>query len=120
MSAELAIATPVLLLALLAIVQFALWSHATHVAQAAAAQGLSAARVQSGNAEAGESQARQLLRELGDGPLKKVVVDANRTADRATVGVDGVTISVIPFLQLPVHAEATGSVERFVPVQARR
>src|SRR4051794_21902947 len=45
---ELVIATPLLLLMLLAIVQFALWSHATHIAQAAASQGLAAARVQNG------------------------------------------------------------------------
>jgi Flp pilus assembly protein TadG len=38
-SVELVLATPLLLLMLLAIVQFALWSHATHIAQAAASQG---------------------------------------------------------------------------------
>ncbi|MGH3761035.1 TadE/TadG family type IV pilus assembly protein [Actinophytocola sp.] len=119
MTAELAIATPVLLLVLLTIVQFTLWSHATHVAQTAAAQGLAAARVQSGTAAAGESQARQTLRQLGDGPLADVVVDATRSTDQATVDVDGVATSVIPFLRLAVHAEAAGSVERFVPDGAR-
>ncbi len=39
-TAELVIATPLLLLLILAIVQFALWEHATHVAQAVAQQGL--------------------------------------------------------------------------------
>ena len=54
-SAELVIATPLLLLMLLAIVQFALWSHATHIAQAAASQGLAVARSQNGTAAAGTS-----------------------------------------------------------------
>ncbi|HEY3709387.1 MAG TPA: TadE/TadG family type IV pilus assembly protein, partial [Amycolatopsis sp.] len=45
---ELVIATPLLLLALLAIIQFAVWSHATHVAQAAASQALATARTQDG------------------------------------------------------------------------
>jgi hypothetical protein len=115
MSAELAVATPVLLLMLLAIVQFALWSHATHVAQAAAAQGLSVARIHSGSAMAGAARARQVLRQLGDGPLTATSVDATRSAEHATVDVDGVATSVIPFLRLPVHAEAVGAVERFVP-----
>jgi hypothetical protein len=115
MTAELAVATPVLLLMLLAIVQFALWSHATHVAQAAAAQGLSVARIHSGSAMAGAARARQVLRQLGDGPLTATSVDATRSAEHATVDVDGVATSVIPFLRLPVHAEAVGAVERFVP-----
>lgn len=118
MSAELAIATPVLLLVLLAIVQFVLWSHATHIAQAAAAQGLAATRVQTGTAAVGEDRARQTLRQLGDGPLGDVTIDAQRTADRVTVDVDGVATSVFPFLRLHVHAEAAGSVERFVPTLA--
>jgi hypothetical protein len=119
MSAELAIATPLLLLMLLTIVQFALWSHATHVAQAAAAQGLSAARVESGTATAGANRTRQLLRALGDGPLVNTTVDATRTSEQTTVDVHGAATSVIPFLHLPVHAEATGPTERFMPVRAR-
>lgn len=120
MSAELAIATPLLLLILLAIVQFALWSHATHIAQAAAAQGLAAARVQSGTAETGARTARQTLRQLGDGSLTDAAVDATRSAGWATVDVDGAATSVIPFLRLRVHAEAAGAVERFVPEPASR
>lgn len=118
MSAELAIATPVLLLLLLGIVQFALWSHATHIAQAAAAQGLAAARVHTGTAAAGQSRAQQMLRQLGDGPLTDSAVDATRSADQATVNVEGTATAVIPFLRLPVHAEAAGPVERFVPAAA--
>jgi hypothetical protein len=117
-SAEVAVATPVLLLTLLAIVQFALWSHATHVAQAAAAQGLSAARVHTGTATAGDSRARQVLHELGDGPLTNPIVHTNRTVDQATVDIEGTATSVIPFVQLPVHAHAAGAVERFVPAPA--
>src|SRR6266496_4198474 len=47
---ELVIATPVLLLLILLIAQFALYLHATHIAQAAASEALSAARVSGGNA----------------------------------------------------------------------
>ncbi|MFD0201420.1 MULTISPECIES: TadE/TadG family type IV pilus assembly protein [Saccharothrix] len=114
-SAELVIATPLLLLLLLAIVQFALWSHATHIAQAAASQGLAVARSQNGTAAAGTSSAQQLLDQLASGPLTGSTVTSDRTADSASVRVSGTATSVVPFLSLPVHAEAAGPVERFVP-----
>ncbi len=112
MSAELAIATPLLLLILLGVVQFALWSHATHVAQAAAAQGLAAARVQGGTAGAGTDRAREFLRRLDGGSLTDTAVHATRSPEQATVDIDGVASSVVPFLELRVHAEAAGAVER--------
>jgi hypothetical protein len=112
---ELVIATPLLLLILLAIVQFALWSHATHIAQAAAAQGLAAARAQYGTAAAGTASAQQVLDQLAQGPLTGTSVAAERGAESASVRVSGTATSVVPFLSLPVHAEAAGPVERFVP-----
>lgn len=114
-SAELVIATPLLLLILLAIVQFALWSHATHIAQAAASQGLAVARAQNGTAAAGTASAQQLLDQLAQGPLTGTSVASERSAESASVRVSGTATSVVPFLSLPVHAEAAGPVERFVP-----
>ncbi|NUT51415.1 MAG: pilus assembly protein [Saccharothrix sp.] len=114
-SAELVIATPLLLLMLMAIVQFALWSHATHIAQAAASQGLAVARSQNGTAAAGTSSARQLLDQLASGPLTGSAVTSDRSAASASVRVSGTATSVVPFLSLSVHAEAVGPVERFVP-----
>lgn len=100
---------------LLAIVQFALWSHATHIAQAAASQGLAVARAQNGTAAAGTSSAQQLLDQLASGPLTDSTVISDRTAASASVRVSGIATSVVPFLSLSVHAEAVGPVERFVP-----
>lgn len=114
-SAELVIATPLLLLMLLAIVQFALWSDATHIAQAAASQGLAVARAQDGTAAEGSASAQQMLNQLGRGPLNGATVRADRTATFASIEISGTGTSVIPFLHLPVHAEAVGPVERFVP-----
>ncbi|MCP2304054.1 TadE-like protein [Actinokineospora globicatena] len=114
-SAELVIATPLLLLMLLAIVQFALWSHATHVAQAAASQGLAVTRAQNGTAVAGAASARQLLDQLAAGPLDNATVAADRGPTSASVRVTGTAAAVVPFLTLPVHAEAIGPVERVVP-----
>jgi Flp pilus assembly protein TadG len=114
-SVELVIATPLLLLMLLAIIQFALWSHATHIAQAAASQGLAAARAQDGTAAAGSASAQQMLNQLDAGPLTGASVNADRSVVSASVRISGTATSVIPFLHLPVHAEAVGPVERFVP-----
>lgn len=114
-SVELVIATPLVLLVLLAIVQFAVWSHATHIAQAAASQGLATARVQDGTAAAGTASAQQMLDQLARGPLSGASVNITRGADSASVRITGTATRVIPFLSLPVHAEAAGPVERFVP-----
>lgn len=114
-SAELVIATPLLFFMVMAIVQFALWSHATHIAQAAAAQGLATARVQDATAAQGDAAARHLLDQLGHGPLTHARIDATRSGDAVMIRVSGDTTAVIPLLYLPVHAEATGPVERFIP-----
>jgi len=112
---ELVIATPLLLLALLAIVQFALWSHATHIAQAASAEGLAAARTQDGTAAAGRTAAQRLLDDLAQGPLRSSHVEVTRTATSASASVQGEVVAVLPGVHLHVHAEIAGKVERFVP-----
>lgn len=114
-SAELVLATPLLLLMLLVIVQFGLWSHATHIAQAAASQGLAAARVQGGTSAAGSASAQQMLDQLAHGPLTGASVSADRTGTTASIRIAGSATSVVPFLHLPVHAEAAGPLERFLP-----
>ena len=113
--AELVIAVPLLLLIVLAIIQFALWSHATHIAQAAASQGLAAARAQNGTAAAGTAGAQQVLDQLAGGPLTGSTVATDRGPASASVRISGTATPVIPFLVLPVRAEAAGPVERFVP-----
>lgn len=114
-SAELVIATPLLLLMVMAIVQFALWSHATHIAQAAAAQGLAAARAQDATTAQGDAAAQRLLGQLGRGPLTHIRIDTTRSGDTMVIRVSGQASAVIPLLHLPVHAEATGPLERFSP-----
>ena len=111
-TAELAVATPLLILLFLLIAQFALYMHAAHIVQAAAAQGLSAARVAGGSAGSGAEAGQQLLAQLGSGPLRATSVDAQRGPDRAFVQVRGEAVSVIPFLSLEVRAEAVGPVEK--------
>lgn len=115
MSADIALAAPLLMLILLTIVQFALWSHATHMAQAAAAEGLAVTQVDTGTAADGKARALTTITQLGDGPIREVAVHATRGHDQARVQVTGITASMIPFLRIPVHAEAAGPVERVIP-----
>jgi Flp pilus assembly protein TadG len=112
-TAQIVIATPVLLLMILLIVQFAVWSQATHVAQAAAAQGLAAARAAGGSSSNGQAEAQQVLAELDTGPLTGSRIQSTRSADSASVTITGTAEVVVPFLHLRVHAETVGDVERF-------
>jgi hypothetical protein len=107
------IATPLLLLLILGIVQFALWEHATHVAQAVAEQGLAAGRVQGGTDHAATSEADSVLGQLGSGVLVHPNVTATRGVATTTVVVTGQAEAILPFLSLPVRAVATGPSERF-------
>jgi Flp pilus assembly protein TadG len=112
-TAELVIATPLLLLLILGIVQFALWEHATHVAQAVAEQGLSAGRVQGGTDQAATAEAQSMLGQLGSGVLVHPNVSATRGAATTTVVVTGQAEGILPFFSLPVRSVATGPTERF-------
>jgi Flp pilus assembly protein TadG len=112
-TAELVIATPLFLLLVLGIVQFALWEHAAHVAQATAQQGLAAGRVQGGSDQAATAEAQSVLAQLGSGVLVRPSVTATRGGVTTTVVVSGQAEGILPFLSLPVHAVATGPTERF-------
>ncbi|MGP4115278.1 TadE/TadG family type IV pilus assembly protein [Streptomyces sp. 4N509B] len=108
---ELVIVFPVVLTLVLIVAQLALWAHATHTAQAAASHALSATRVLDGTTNDGRAEAAFVLGQLGDGALKHVTVQVTRDAERATVQVEGTARAVVPFLHLPVRAEAAGPVE---------
>jgi Flp pilus assembly protein TadG len=113
-AAEIAIVTPLLLLLILAVIQFALAEQAEHVAQAAATQALAAARVQDGSTAVGQAQADAVLAQLG-GSLAGPSVTITRTATQATVTVSGTAATLIPGVRLHVHATVTGPVEEFEP-----
>jgi len=110
---EVVLATPLLLLLLLAIMQFALWQHAVHVADAAAQEGATAARLHGGTAAAGAARTRQFLAQLSPTILVHPQVSVHRDADTARVEVTGQALLLIPGLHLPVRVASQGSVERF-------
>jgi Flp pilus assembly protein TadG len=110
-AAQLVIATPLLLLLLLMLVQFATWFHASHIAQMTAAQALSAARAENGSAAAGRAQADALLGQLGTGLLLSPQVSVTRTGGDVQAEVTGIVQAVVPGLHLPVRAVAAGPVD---------
>ncbi len=110
-SAELVVATPLLLLLLLVAVQAGVWWHATHIAESVAAHALAAARVQDGSAVAGERSGRLVIVQLAGNLLTDPQIVVTRGPADANVEVTGSAMSVIPGLALPVRAEAAGATE---------
>jgi Flp pilus assembly protein TadG len=118
-SAELVIATPLLLLLIMGVIQFALWEHAEHIATAVAQQGVAVGRLQNESAAAGQQQAQSVLDQLGPSVLTGTTITATRTEQMTTVTVTGHAESIIGLFSLPVKATAAGSTENYTyPAQA--
>jgi hypothetical protein len=117
-TAEIVIIFPMVLTLVLLLAQAAVWFHASHIAQATAAGALSATRVQGGTTAAGQREGQHILDQLGHGPLHTPHIDITRSAERAEVRISGTASSVVPFLHMPVHAQAAGPVEQFRRGQA--
>jgi Flp pilus assembly protein TadG len=110
-SVELALATPLLGLLLLSVVQFAMWAHAVHLAQAAANSGVQATRAYRATTADGQRATTALVQQLAGSTLTDPDVSCERGATSATVTVSGHAIAVIPGLHLPVRARVTAPLE---------
>lgn len=69
-------------------------------------------RVADGTVVAGRAATERVLAQLAGGALRQPTVIVERGAVRARVRVEGSAQPVIPFLTVPVRAEASGPVER--------
>jgi hypothetical protein len=110
---EAVLVTPVLLFLIMVVIQFGLWYHASHVAEAAAQEGASAGRVERATAGAARTRAQEFVSVAGPTLIDDVSVRATRDRDVVRVQVDGALHAVIPGLKLRVHGEAQSPVERF-------
>ena len=110
-SAELVIATPLMLLLVMGVIQFALWQHAEHIASAVAQQGVSVGRLQGETAAAGKNEAQSVLNQLGSTVLVDSNIAATRTAATTTVTVTGHAESILGIFSLPIKAVAVGPSE---------
>jgi hypothetical protein len=107
------IATPLLLLLIMGVIQFALWEHAEHIATAVAQQGVSVGRLQGETAAAGQNQAQSVLDQLGSTVLASSKITATRTDEMTTVTVTGHAESIVGLFSLPVKATASGATENY-------
>lgn len=112
-TAELVIATPLMLLLVMGVIQFGLLWHAQQVAQAAASQAVAAARAQHSSAGAGQTRGQQFLNQTAAGDLASSQVTVTRGANLVTADVSGQASSIIPGWHPTVHAHAAGPVETF-------
>ena len=110
---ELVLTVPVLLLLVMLVVQLGLYWHANHVAQAAAQEGVRAARVVDGSADAGRERAQAFVARAAPTLLHDVGVNATRDGQTATVRVHGTVQALVPGLSLGVDVQSRGPTEHF-------
>lgn len=110
---ELVLLTPLLMVCVLVVVQFALWQHARHVLLAAAQEGARAARAHGATAVDGRTRAYDYIEQLGPDLVTAPVVEVDRGVDAVTVRVRGQAVNIVPGLPLKVTATSAGPVERF-------
>ena len=95
-------------------VQFALWSHASHLARAAAEQGSQVASDYGSTESAGTQAAYQFIATTGPGTLTAPVVKTTTvTGDVARVTVTGRTQALIPWLDLTVSATSNAPIQEY-------
>jgi Flp pilus assembly protein TadG len=112
-AADAVIVFPVLLLLILAVVQFGLWYHAAAVAKAAVAEGVRTARAEGATGAEGAAATNDFLAQAGPTIVTNVHLSVSRDANVARVELRATAAHVIPGLSLPIHALAQSPVERF-------
>ncbi|TYB48386.1 pilus assembly protein [Actinomadura chibensis] len=115
---EWALLTPVLILLMMVVVQFAMVFHARHVALAAAQSGARVARTAplgDGWQGAATAKASGDVRKIGPELLSGLQVQAGEADDERWVEVSGTAVSVIPFMTFHVSQRSRGPIECFRP-----
>jgi Flp pilus assembly protein TadG len=93
---ELAIAFPVILLAVMTLIQAGLWFYARSVALGAAEEGAREGRVQPASVERAQSAAEEFLAQTAQDLLVATAVDAAGSPTTIEVTVTGTSISLFP------------------------
>ncbi|WUI04602.1 pilus assembly protein [Spirillospora sp. NBC_00431] len=115
---EWALLTPLLILLMMIVVQFAMVFHARHVALAAAQSGARVARtspVGGGWEGAAAAKAASDARAIGPELLDGLDVRTGESGDERWVEVSGTAVSVIPFMKFHVSQRSQGPIECFRP-----
>lgn len=111
---EVVILVPLVMVLVLAAVQFALWGHAEQVVQLAASEANGAASVYGGTTAAGVRAAEGVLSAAGSSVTGPGIVVRRDPSGTIAVLVTGTAPAVLPGLDPAVSASATGLRQRFV------
>ena len=110
---EAAITLPVMLVLIMLVIQYALLWHGRHVAEAAARDGLRAARAWEATPAAARREASDYLRQVAPNLLRNRAVVVTATATDVRVEVRADVLPLLSFGSFPVHEAASGPRERF-------
>jgi Flp pilus assembly protein TadG len=108
------IVAPALLLLIMVIIQFALVAHARNVAEAAAQDGVTAARRSDATEADGQARASAALASLGPRMLSERGVSVVKTQTDVTVTVTGTPLTLVPGFGRKIVETSSGPVERYV------
>lgn len=114
---ELVLVMPIVLLAVMLVVQAGLYFHARQVVQAAAQEALEAAQGESGDSEAGRLRAESFLEETGG--VREPTVEVARGVDRVRAQVRAAAPNVLPGAIWQVTGTVQGPAEQFLPENQR-
>jgi Flp pilus assembly protein TadG len=105
---------PAFFLAVLLAIQFALWSHASHLARAAAEQGASTAAAYGSTPGAGTAAAYQFIAATGPSSLARPhVTTTTGTGNTVQVTISGRAQSLIPWLSMGVSSTSVEPIQQF-------
>src|SRR6202034_2572035 len=108
------VCVPAFFLAVLLAIQFALWSHASHLARSAAEQGASTAAAYGSTPAAGTAAAYQFIATTGPNSLTTPQVTTTTGAgDTVEVTITGRAQVLIPWLRLGVSATSVEPEQKF-------
>ena len=102
---------PLMFLMLLGILQYGLWAHAHHRAQAVATEALAAARAFGSSAGEGRARGHALAEGLGGTILRDVRVRVERGDATTRTRVDGTAITLVPGWNPTVSTTLSGPTE---------
>jgi Flp pilus assembly protein TadG len=116
-SAEAVIATPLLMLLVLAIIQTGIILHARHMAQAAAHTAMEAARSEFASGGDGAAAATDSLGNNASGVLEDKSVSVARGAETITVTITGTPTQIVPLWDASIEVTVSGAVEHIEPAE---
>jgi Flp pilus assembly protein TadG len=112
--AEFVVCLPVFFLLVIAGIQYALWSHASHLARAAAEQGSQVASGYGSTPSAGTQAAQNFIATTGPGTLTNPQVSTSTLSGGvAQVTVTGRAQALIPWLDLTVSATSNAPIQEY-------